>query len=79
MKVEIYGLDGTDDVLVGLIIWDGASWAVNPSANKTLLNLLDEPVVNQDRIITKDEPEAFLANLHKQYRSAYLRASKPME
>lgn len=48
-------------------------------ADRGVQRLLHEPIFDGKREIhAMDDPEAFINNLHRHYKSAYLHASKPI-
>lgn len=79
MKVEIYDIENSTDHKAGTIHWDGNSFSTEPPDNVLLKNILDSKVFNEESVemtLSKSDPEGFLRNLHRKYRSPYLRASK---
>jgi hypothetical protein len=74
MRVSVYELRHGDDVKVGELRFDGRT--VTASADSpTLRFILAHPCRGPkgERLTARDNPKEFLANLHRQYRSAYLR------
>jgi hypothetical protein len=63
------------DKHLGSVAWDGRSWLVS---DDLFYRVIARPLhVPQE--ITSATPDIFLDNLHRQYRSAYFRASLPAE
>jgi hypothetical protein len=89
IRVTIYHLDASgEDTVAGAITWDGRQLAADPPGDPALRRIIDEPIGVQVegggaggvRIVTPDEdPEAWLRNLYRGYRSIALRASRPIE
>lgn len=79
MKVEIYQLSANgQDELAGVLRLHGGRIVAEPDS-KLLRGILAEPLYDRrtDRIYdAASEPADFLLLLHRQYTSAYLRASK---
>jgi hypothetical protein len=69
--VDFYELDKP----AGSLAWDGSRWLVSEDF---LYRILARPLHVPEEITTAN-PDAFLDNLHRQYRSAYFRASLPVE
>lgn len=78
-EVEIRGLDGTgEDVLIGTVVFENGEIHVEPEGDPTLTSVLESkiPIGRGERIGAEDNPDEWMSNLWKQYKSAYLRASK---
>lgn len=68
--VEVFGAGAGPHegaVLLGRLGWDG-HWVADPPGSE-VAHLLDQPVGG----VGPDDPPRFLAALHRQYRSPYLR------
>ena len=80
MTVKVYTLDNEgNDVERGTItLKDGALVAI-PSDDPFLARIIDHPIMLIDGTVTAGQPEKFLRGLHRQYKSAYLRASEVSE
>lgn len=68
-KVDVY----EEDTLVGSLVYDGQKIVADPPGDGLLRYILGEPVLVAAGVFTKDQPEAFLDALPRQYRGAYLR------
>lgn len=77
--VKVRTLRAGEDVLVGVIRWDGNAVTADPPDDRTLEGILEldvpEPGSGRPLSVAAD-PEAWLAALHSQYRSPYLRAGQ---
>jgi hypothetical protein len=62
--------------VAGHLVWDGRK--IKPSEESVVLkNILAQPVeVHTEKIDHKKEPEKFMRNLWRMYRSPYLQAMK---
>ncbi len=85
LKVTLYGLDNdANDIELGTIEWNGARWLLQPEGDSLLLQTLRDPIAIESAsgfqpLRARDEPEEFLRQLHREFKSAYLRASKAVE
>jgi hypothetical protein len=80
--VDVYVLKEHEDILAGRIVLDGGSLRAEPSSKDYdyLLNKIAESTISDRKgHVGPDEPERFLAGLHIQYRTAYLRCSEMIE
>src|SRR5271166_2362104 len=84
ISVRIIGFDtdAAEEKEFGTISWDGASLVVKPENDPTMRGILNDPAVlpfNEATYSAKTDPVGFLTNLCKVYKSAYLRATEPVE
>ena len=71
-------------VTVGTISWDGTDIVPSPHDDETLSKILQDPVFvsgpdGMVDVYASDDPEKFVRNLYKHYKSAYFNASKAVE
>lgn len=71
--VEVWQMSGpqAQNQMTAVLAWDGSRWHADPPSG-IAVNLLEDFQPGMD-------PVQFLAGLHKQYRSAYLRVSQPKQ
>lgn len=80
LAVKIYTAES--DEPVGTITWDeDDDFSIDPPDSVLLKNILKEPVFidGQEDLYATDDGSTFMLNLHKHYKSAYLRASEAEE
>lgn len=81
MRVEIHDIENDEDHLAGILRLQDGRISAEPDT-LTLRNILSQPVLDWEagaRYWSKENPEEFLRALHRQYTSAYLRATKPID
>ena len=87
MKVEYYAISaatkGEDFGLVGTITWNGDEYTLDPPDSVGLQNILGM-TINKDgnpdaEYIDATDPEAFLHNLHLNWRSSYSYVTPPIQ
>ncbi len=66
---------------VGYITWDGSSFGGKfDGPERMMRETLDDPLyLGKELIRSKDEPEKFMENLYRYYRSHCLYATKPYQ
>lgn len=80
MKVTIQSSTTGDAITTGTIEWNGTDFILDPD-NEIMQGFLDEPVFVSEGgqlrdVFAQDEPEVFMENLPKHYKSAACRAIK---
>lgn len=79
---KVVRLLDADNRTAGVVRWDGERLSVAPDV-PWLRAVLDEAIVlpakGGMRVVTAEEPEAFLDGLRFHYKSPYLRATAPEE
>ena len=84
MHVDILkmGDDGVEQRL-GSLIYDGWTLRAEPADSVTLQSIIGgqwpTDIDGEPVMLTKDEPELLLQHLHRILRSAYLKATEPLE
>jgi len=69
-----------EDTVVGTIRYDGKKYRLKPDL-PLLRKIVTTPVMDTvgQRVLTHKDGEQFLAALHRQWKSAYLRVSEPTD
>ena len=80
MYVDIYALDNeASDIEIGTLAYDGKKVYWVYLDDKESEYILHDPIyVNNEEVYANKEPERFMRNLYKHYKSAYLRATRPL-
>lgn len=82
MHVEIRTIKDGKDNLAGVLRLVDGEVVAEPADSRRLQSMLESPVYDfpaRKAYFAEDSPKEFLEALHKQYTSAYLRASKPID
>lgn len=82
VEVSIYGLNNqAEDVVEGVLIWDGKAFTISPNNQKFLDRLLKIDTTTNDArtvyVSSSENPSKWISNLYRTLTGAYLRASKP--
>ena len=76
MKVKVYEIRMGKSLPVKTITWQNGKYSFDPPDDIVLRNIVSESIMVPNKIDPVKEPEAFMKNLHRAYRSAYLMADK---
>ncbi len=72
MKIGVYDVGRDGDQLQGTIEWDGEQFWLDPPESLALQGVLNSQLITSDgESIECDNPDAFMDNLPKFYRSSY--------
>lgn len=78
ISVTVHAIDYGEEKVVGTISWNGRGYQLSDPQSAVLHNILGRRSIRGQggKILTKDDPEEFLAALHLNYRSPYLSVTK---